>query len=41
MDETEKVDVVTPCMDVYNSNIQYDGSLENKVDNCSQRILAE
>ena len=29
VDETEKYEPVTPCMDVYKSIIQSDGSLEN------------
>ena len=28
MDDTEKGDPVTPCMDVYKSKIQSDGSLD-------------
>ena len=28
MDYPEKGDPVTPCMDVYKENIQYDGSLD-------------
>ena len=29
MDEPDKGDTVTPCMDVYKANIQSDGSLDN------------
>ena len=29
MDDREKGNPVTPCMDVYNANIQSDESLEN------------
>ena len=28
MDDPEKVDPVTPCMDIYKENIQSDGSIE-------------
>ena len=28
MDEPEKRDPVTPCMDVYKEKIQYDGSID-------------
>ena len=27
VDDTEKGDTVTPCIDVYKANIKYDGSL--------------
>ena len=28
MDDPDKIDPVTPCMDLYKAKIQYDGSLE-------------
>ena len=28
MDDPEKVDTMTPCMDIYKTNIQYDGILD-------------